>query len=448
MSELTIRLRSDFPNRDEIIKVSSSDTVRQVKQLALKTLDLDSFHFDQYSVSAAAFLQSVIDLDDESKTLADCGVKNYATIFFKSPSAAAQQKRKPIEEEEDKTTKKTSSKSRFAGLTPQNCWKKLQDAPPTQRKVVSEYMDMYAEDIIDDPAFLEISKDALVSFLKADNLNVWEPDLFRAVEKWGKAEAVRNKLEPVPEVLAKLLSDVVIHVRILTMGAQDIATVVAASKLLPANQLLQIFSFLGKPELKTDKPIAKSILPEAISMFNARPRSPRPYPPKFNFSPTLKHNQLALANDVLLSNTTSYYMTALADVELTNGVHEWEIHLTNINSNTFACCVGVAPAGTDVLNSSIMVGYPGHVNGWSYCVTNAQAFHNNQVTYGRVLASGTVVGVRLNLTERTLEYFIDGVSAGVAFTDVTGPVRPSVSLYGNNSVKLVFSRKLDRPRQK
>jgi len=89
-----------------------------------------------------------------------------------------------------------------------------------------------------------------------------------------------------------------------------------------------------------------------------------------------------------------------------------------------------------------MLGYSSHVTGWGYGVGSAQKFKNQNGTettgYGRTCNQGDVIGVRLDCDAGTIEFYVNGVSQGIAFRDVRGPVRPCVSIYGNHVVTLRF----------
>jgi len=58
--------------------------------------------------------------------------------------------------------------------------------------------------------------------------------------------------------------------------------------------------------------------------------------------------------------------------------------------------------------------------------------------YGRKVNQGETVRTRVDMDAKTVEFFINGQSQGVAYRDIVGPVRPAMSLYGNNVVMLQF----------
>jgi hypothetical protein len=85
-----------------------------------------------------------------------------------------------------------------------------------------------------------------------------------------------------------------------------------------------------------------------------------------------------------------------------------------------------------------MIGYSGHITGWSFACANSQKFNSSMTTYGRYCSQGDKVRCKLDCEAKSIEYFINGTSQGVAFTNVSQSVRPAISLYGTNTVILGF----------
>ncbi len=118
---------------------------------------------------------------------------------------------------------------------------------------------------------------------------------------------------------------------------------------------------------------------------------------------------------------------------------EWEIELTQYQSNSYACNIGVVPTTFTNYTVGHMVGYSGHIPGWAYAIGSGQKQHGGDMqAYGRTGVTGDKIGVRLDMDKKTIEFFVNGASQGVAFRDVYGPVRPALSLYGPNVVTLRF----------
>jgi len=221
------------------------------------------------------------------------------------------------------------------------------------------------------------------------------------------------------------------------MTTEEVAVTVTGTGLLTPEQTLLLFTYLGQ---RAEGGEAK--LPDGLK-FPSVKRKGRLPPAWFRFEEPMKYPQLVLTGDgtMLTSTTTSYYQPAFGNIELKEGIHEWEFVLQQLYVNSYACCIGVTPTSfTEYTTKAQMIGYPSHVPGWAFAVGYAQKFHNSQTSYGKTCVEGDVVKVRLDLDKTSIEFFVNGTSQGVAYTDVVGPVRPSISLYGNTTVVLRFPK--------
>jgi len=269
-------------------------------------------------------------------------------------------------------------------------------------------------------------------------------DLFDAVVAWAKssiksAATTSAGDEKEADALKKVLVDLLPLIRFPCMSTQDVAVRVGPSGLLETEQVLDLYTYLGMKGggNKTAK------LGKSLAKFNARERKPRLPPQWFKWDTNRKHSSLQLSTDCLTvtSNNTSNYQPIFGEMELSTGVWEWELLLTVFTANTYALHVGVAPSNFSNFNASQMLGYSGHIPAWAFACGQAVKYHNAQQTaYGRLCKQGDVVRCRLDLDAKTLEFFLNDESLGQAYNDVIGPVRPAMSLYGNNTVTLRFPK--------
>jgi len=330
----------------------------------------------------------------------------------------------------------SADKDRYKGIAVKNVYQKLGETKDSKRrKIILEYIDIYASDIFKNKSGLNaLSKETFLEIIKSDKLNCKEGEVFEAVVSWSK-NAVKEKKEDEKKIMAELLP----HVRFPNMTTQDIAVSVSPSGLLDPNQILDLFTYLGMKGSSDKKPK----LPKSLEGFNIKERKGRKPPCWFKYDANMKHTSLILSNEGLTvsSNNTSYYQPIFGDVELNEGIHEWEIELTQFYVNAYSCMVGVAPTSYTSYTSSQMIGYSGHIPGWSFACGQGQKYYNgSQTAYGRTCAQGDVVRVRLDMDKKTIEYFVNDQSQGVAYTGITGPVRPAMSLYGTNTVTLRFPK--------
>jgi hypothetical protein len=381
----------------------------------------------------------------DKEVLAEVGVVDTSVVFARAPSdikppRPRPKKKKSKEGKEEKTG--NVDKDRYKGLSAKTIFKKLEETKDVKRrKILLEYMDIYASEIFKNKAAVgALPKETLLEIIKSDRLNAKEGEVFDAVVAWGKAYAKEKKEEKADE--KAILADLLPHVRFPIMTTQDIAVSIAPSGLLEPNQILDLFTYLGmKGTDKTNEKKAK--LPKSLEGFNSKERKGRRPPSWFKWDNAMKHGSLVVSNDnmTVASNTTSYYQPIVGDVEISDGVHEWEIELTQFYVNAYSCMVGVVAASYTNFSASQMIGYSGHIPGWSFACGQGQKYYNgSQTAYGRTCAQGDVVRVRLDMDKKTIEYFVNDSSQGVAYTGITGPVRPAMSMYGNNTVTLRFPK--------
>jgi len=300
-----------------------------------------------------------------------------------------------------------------------------------------EYIDINLKKILATGKFSKLPEPIVVQLVKRDTLNIKEIELFEAVVAWGKDECKRQELEPTPENLRKVLVNIIPFIRFPIMTTEEVAVSVTSAGILTSEQTLFLFTYLGQ---KAEGVETK--LPEGMKFPHTKRKGRLP-PAWFKFEEAMKYPQLMLTADgtILTSTSTSNYQPAFGNIELKEGIHEWEFVLQQLYTNTYSCCIGVTPVTfTEYTTRPHMIGYPSHVPGWAFAAGYGQKFHTSQASYGRTCVEGDVVKVRLDCDKGTLEFFINGTSQGVAYTDVTGPVRPSISLYGNTSVVLRFPK--------
>jgi len=181
------------------------------------------------------------------------------------------------------------------------------------------------------------------------------------------------------------------------MTTEELAVTVTPTGVLTPDQTLQLFTYLGQKAEGGDAKLAEGC------KFPIAKRKGRLPPAWFKFEDSMRYPQLLITADgtVLTSTTTSYYQPAFGNIELKEGIHEWEFHLQQLYINSYACCIGVTPTNfTDYTTKAQMIGYPGHIPGWAYAVAYGQKFHGQQQSYGKTCAEGDVVKVRLDLEKK------------------------------------------------
>ena len=103
------------------------------------------------------------------------------------------------------------------------------------------------------------------------------------------------------------------------------------------------------------------------------------------------------------------------------------------STNNWRSIVGVTPENVDCSGRKQWVGTDGS---WGYISSSGGKCHQlaKSETYGAPYGEGDVVGVIMDFSHRMLTFFKNGVSQGVAFTNLVGPVHIAASLTSTDSV--------------
>jgi hypothetical protein len=433
--EITFKLRCDWPAKEASLSIKGDTRIKDLRTQIGKLLDISS-EIAQYFLINAAFGQDVIPLEDEDTTIQKLELRNGSTILIRAPVGVGGKsvvKRPKEEEEEESGEKKSVVQDKYKGFTTRNA---LGQITGPKSKLALEYVDIYANDIIKLPEFMKLPKDQLLSIVKRDTLNVEEGGLFEAVVAWAKVEAKKNDAGSDAESLRKVLADVLPHIRFPVMSTTDIASKVSPTGILDSQQTLELFTYLAS------KAGNKDTKPGSSLKFPTKERTGRKKPNWFSWDRSAMNYSLTLSQDgMTVTSTASQYQTIFGNAEIKTGTHEFEIYLSAVNAQTYACIIGVCPVSSkSMFANNMMIGYQNHIPGWCYSVCHPRKYHNKMEKYGKKCVSGETVKVRVDLDKKTIEFFVNGSSQGVAYTDVTGPVVPAVSLYAGNAVELRFPK--------
>ncbi|RPK28777.1 SPRY domain-containing protein [Paenibacillus xylanexedens] len=135
-------------------------------------------------------------------------------------------------------------------------------------------------------------------------------------------------------------------------------------------------------------------------------------PNDMNGNMTLSNNNLTITSAIAASDAGNIRATH----GKTSGKWYWE---TKLNSGSTSLFVGIASKSYPI-NSPVF-------NGTSVGATQIRAYYGNSgrklpedIAYGSAMAVGDIIGTALNLDDKTLEFFKNGVSMGVSHTDLIG----------------------------
>jgi len=436
--QIQLLVKCDFPQKEAAIKIDPQSSVWDLKQACQKALEMKDS--SKYLFLNVAFGYDVVTFANKTDKDTIEFVRDKSTVFLRAPAdIKPARKPKPTKKkDEDKDRKGDEEADRYKGFSAKNALSKLKQAKGSKQKLALEYIDIYAREVFKQPDFRALPLETLLQLVKRNTLNIPEVEVFEGCIEWGRAELKRTSVTDSPETLRKVLAEVMPHIRFPVMTTQDVAVKVNPTKLLEPPQVLELFTYLGMTNSgKSDAKPGKTIV-----QFSNKKRKGRLPPAWFRWDTNRRHNGLIVSGDgkTVTSTTTSYYQPIFGDAELKEGVWEWEVLMQQMYNNTYSVNIGVTPTSFTNYGVAQMIGYSGHIPGWAFACGHGQKYNQRMENYSRKVNQGETVRVRLDLDAKTLEFFINGQSQGIAYRDVVGPVRPAMSLYGNNIVVLQFPR--------
>jgi uncharacterized protein YjbI with pentapeptide repeats len=153
----------------------------------------------------------------------------------------------------------------------------------------------------------------------------------------------------------------------------------------------------------------------------------------FQWSATQKGNH-GIVEGLKAASTGNQYCVVLGDRVMEGG--EFEVTLTSANNSV----------EIGLMREPFQEPYDrdfGRLQGWAFNCSLRRLFsgvpeiQGISQSYANVTCKqGDRITVRVNKADSTIEYAINGQWKGVAFRNVTGPLRPAVSLYNQSAVAL------------
>jgi len=285
-----------------------------------------------------------------------------------------------------------------------------------------EYVEMYCDELIKQPKWLELPQGVMIEILKRDGLNAPEVDLFEALCEWGKKQTKSTETESLKPVLEPLLP----HIRFPTMELQDLAVKVERMKLLDQNQLLALFTYVGAKATTKLDPSLK---------FNAKPRKARLPIGTFTWDDSKKGPSLMILKDsngktVRQTTGANKWNTISTKQWVSKGVHIIKFRIDN-DSRSHWIFLGVISKAYNRYEdmSNGYIGASGDSWGWSNGAGSSYLYPGSR-SYGRSFSQGDVIEMTVNMNDKTISYKInDGQSFGQAFTGLSEEVAVAVTLY-------------------
>ena len=157
---------------------------------------------------------------------------------------------------------------------------------------------------------------------------------------------------------------------------------------------------------------------------------------KYGWDQNLKSPHLAIFPDgVTVTNKGSNdtWQGVVSQMIFSSGKHSFEIHIINDikTSNQWKYIFGVAPVSFDPKRTAWL----GSQNSWGYIGGTGGKCHiqGKSVAYGKRYGGQDRIKCVIDFNKRTIEFFRNDKSQGIAFNNLVGAVRPAVSLTGKGA---------------
>eukprot|EP00823_Brevimastigomonas_motovehiculus_P004919 TRINITY_DN336_c0_g1_i1.p1 TRINITY_DN336_c0_g1~~TRINITY_DN336_c0_g1_i1.p1 ORF type:complete len:511 (+),score=108.00 TRINITY_DN336_c0_g1_i1:50-1582(+) len=279
------------------------------------------------------------------------------------------------------------------------------------------------------------SESMMLAFLSNPFLLCEELDLFKAIRSWAKAECRRQKLEYETDNEKKVLKEILPKIRFPLMEIGDLSEV-AASELIDATAMIDLFQYKATQNDSISLPFSK--LPRdgcfVALLDRANSYSKITIEKTANNACTVTHG----------SNNEWRAAVCAKPIGKMNKVYvQFTILKSGINNGRAAIALGVTddPKSAKTCNSHLL-GTNCHcmITSTGNTFSKTPSNVNSSSAYCTItkFAAGTVVGLLLDSTAGSMEYFVNGVSQGLAFKNVKNfsQLYPYVGLfYGATSVQ-------------
>jgi len=289
---------------------------------------------------------------------------------------------------------------------------------------------------VDEARKVALDEKKVVELVQRKGISCKEVDLLEGAVNWGKEQCKKQKKDPSPDNLRAVLKEVLPHIRFPCMTMEEIATKVTPSQLLTGEQTLQVFTYLGSSK---DKQKSMKLA------FPTKPREPRRPASWFAWSTNHKHYSVQLSDKDMVATTTdpNSWQNLGGSQEFSKGVIEYEVTLTQYDTaNGHNVLIGFVPSNFSQWSYNSYIGSSTTCPGWGFVTGNGykSSPSTGMTYYGSACSTGTVIKAKADLKNHTVEFFQNGRSLGVAFSDLYGPIRPAVSMIRNQKITLKFPK--------
>lgn len=299
-----------------------------------------------------------------------------------------------------------------------------------------DYVDVNTQEVLESKAFVEISFQLCQEIVKRDTLNDCLEEtqvllgILRWVRGWGDLNVQDSANYELPtlepdrmESLRRLCS----HIRLPLIAGEDLVKLIIPLGVFEDSVMVKALSFHFAPDFVEEG--------ESEPFFRDRIGSKRPW----TWSEDLIGAHIVLGNEGRTAVAQHYdWEKTVGAVEWHSGLHSFSCGIEmNVagSSNSWLIIIGVAQPGTSP---------SGHLGSgpkeWGFaCYSGIKISSNDKrEEYTKPCKSNDIITAQVDFRRKSLEFFINGASQGVAFTNLSGPLRPAVSLLRGQRVTLKF----------
>ena len=233
------------------------------------------------------------------------------------------------------------------------------------------------------------------------------------------------------------LKDVLKEIRYPLIPAEILVKKIHPQNLIEAEDLFIATAFQAAPDcFKSDR------------SYKFRHRNGSEVP--WTWSQELHGPHIILSNNFRTAHGCYYdWEKIIGNVTWRSGTHKYEIEI-DLNmlasSNSWQIIVGVAQIQTGLTtsqisqNSNLSTHLGSTPKEWGIMCLSGQKIHKNMVeTYTTSSRRGDIIGLIVDLNTGRLEFMRNGLSLGIAYENVKGPISPCVSLLKGQKITLLNS---------
>ncbi|CDW80411.1 btb poz domain-containing protein 2 [Stylonychia lemnae] len=318
---------------------------------------------------------------------------------------------------------------------------------PEILKMCLEFIDQHTVEVLESEAIIGLHKELMGLILKRDSLydGLEEIQLYLACLRWGNfsiqfliargfgkldySDEKQFDISGINSQQREDLIEILKNVRLPLIPAEIIIQKIEPSNLIDIHEVYVAMAFQAAPDcFKNDK----------SDKFRHRYGSEVPW----SWSKEHHGPHILLSNNFKTAHGCHYdWEKIVGNVVWRSGIHKFEIQIElNMlaSSNTWQIIVGVAavPQNSPPINLQNHLGSTAKEWGMM-CLSGQKINKNIQEDYTQGSRRGDIIGVIVDLNTGRLEFTKNGVSLGIAYENVKGPVSPCISLLKGQKITLL-----------